>query len=461
MREKLASRIGFIFLSAGCAIGLGNVWRFPYIVGQNGGGWFVVLYLVCLALVGLPILAMEFAAGRAAQRSIVRMHETLTPTKRGWRVHSFAGLIGNVSLMMFYTTVTGWMAIYFVKTASGSFAGLSTDQVGAAFGGLLGEPLTMTAAMLAVTAAAVIVTSAGLQKGVERVTKVMMLLLLALIVILAVNSIWLDARDGDPSGLRFYLVPDFARMRSVGIAKVVVEAMNHAFFTLSLGIGSMAIFGSYIGRDRTLLGESLHVGILDTLVALSAGLIIIPACFAFGVEPGQGPGLIFVTLPNVFNAMPGGRAWGTVFFVFMSFAALTTVLAVFENILACLRDLTGFSRRKASVVTGVGLAVLAVPCILGFNVWAGFKPFGEGTCVLDLEDFVVSTLLLPLGGLAFALYCCHRYGWGWKNFLAEVNAGSGPKFPEGLRVYCAYVLPTLISVIFALGLAARFGLVTI
>ncbi|MDE3274527.1 MAG: sodium-dependent transporter, partial [Verrucomicrobiota bacterium] len=328
---------------------------------------------------------------------------------------------------------------------------------GAAFGGMLGDPWTMVAAMLAATAAATCVCVAGLQKGVERVTKGLMLCLLALIVVLAANSVWLDAKNSGSAGLKFYLVPDFARMKSVGVVKVVVEAMNHAFFTLSLGIGSMSIFGSYIGRDRALLGETLHVCLLDTLVAVSAGLIIIPACFAYGVHPGQGPGLIFTTLPNVFNDMPLGRLWGSLFFVFMSCAALTTVIAVFENILACLMDAFGWSRRRAGLVTGGALVFLALPCLLGFNVWGAFQPFGAGSCVLDLEDFLVSNLILPIGGISFALYCSHRFGWGWRNFLAEANTGRGPRVPSALRVYCAYVLPAIVVALFILGLVDRFA----
>ena len=455
-REKLASRIGFIFLSAGCAIGLGNVWRFPYIAGQNGGGAFVALYLVALALIGLPALLMEFTAGRGAQRSIARLHETLTPTKKAWRIHGVVGFIGNLLLMMFYTTVTGWMLIYFVRMCRGTFTGLTPEGVGTAFGSMLGDPLTMGVAMAIVTIASTIICAIGLQKGVERVTKWLMLCLLVLIVILAINSIYLDAHNTGLKGLSFYLVPDFARMKSVGIIKVITEAMNHAFFTLSIGIGAMSIFGSYIGRDRTLLGETLHVCVLDTLVAISAGLIIIPACFAYGVHPDQGPGLIFTTLPNVFNDMPLGRLWGSLFFVFMSCAALTTVIAVFENIIACLIDYFNWSRRTAAIFTGTLLYFLALPCIFGFNAWSAFHPLGGTSCVLDLEDFLVSNLILPLGGIAFALYCSHRFGWGWKNFLAEANAGRGPKFPNAFRIYCAYILPTFVAFIFILGLIDKF-----
>ena len=454
MREKLASRLGFILLSAGCAIGIGNVWRFPYVTGQSGGGWFVLVYLFFLAVLGIPVLTMEFAAGRAAQRSIARLHETLTPERRVWRAHGVAGLVGNVLLMMFYTTVAGWMVLYFLKTTSGSFAGMTPDQIGAAFGGVLADPWQQASAMVGVCVGAAAVCAVGLQKGLERVTKWMMLALLALIVVLAANSALLD---GAGKGLRFYLLPDFARMRSVGITTVVVNAMNQAFFTLSLGIGAMAIFGSYIGRGRTLLGEAVNVAVLDTAVALSAGLVIIPACFAYGVEPGQGPGLVFVTLPNVFNHMPGGRFWGALFFLFLCFAALSTVLAVFETVIACIRDYTGWSRRRTCAAVAVLMPLLSLPCVLGFNVWAGFQPFGKGSNVLDLEDFVVSDLLLPLGALAFALYCGHRFGWGWKNFVDETNAGSGLRLPTGLRWYCGYVLPVVVATVFVLGLVRRFS----
>ena len=454
MREKLASRLGFILLSAGCAIGIGNVWRFPYVTGQSGGGWFVLIYLFFLALLGIPVLVMEFAVGRAAQRSIVRAHAELTPERKAWRIHGVVGLVGNVLLMMFYTTVTGWMALYFLKMAGGDFAGMTPDEIGAAFGGVLSDPLQQACATAGVCIGSVTVCAFGLQRGLERVTKVMMLALLVLIAILAVNSICLE---GAGEGLRFYLVPDFARMKSVGILTVIANAMNQAFFTLSIGIGTMSIFGSYIGRERTLFGEAVNVTALDTLVALCAGFIIIPACFAYGVEPGQGPGLIFVTLPNVFNYMSHGRFWGSVFFLFMIFAALSTVLAVFEAVIACLRDYTGWSRVRTSAVLAVAMPLLSLPCVLGFNAWSGFTPFGEGTNVLDLEDFVVSNLLLPIGSLCFALYCCHRFGWGWEKFLAEANVGTGLRFPTWARWYCAWVLPVIIVVIFVLGLVRRFS----
>ena len=453
MREKLASRLGFILLSAGCAIGLGNVWRFPYVAGKSGGGLFVLAYLASLALLGIPVLVMEFAAGRAAGRSIAKMHEALVPEKKAWRLHGVGGFIGCLVLMMFYTVVTGWMLIYFCRMAAGSFSGLDAPGVGAAFGAMLGEPLTMHAAAVAVIAISTVVCAAGLQRGLERVTKILMVCLLALIVVLAVRSLMLP---GAGKGVAFYLVPDFATVREIGVVRVMAEAMNQSFFSLSLGIGSMAIFGSYIGRRHALLGEAVNVAVLDTGMAIAAGLIIIPACFSFGIEPGQGPGLVFVTLPNVFNSMPLGRLWGSLFFLFMSFAALTTVLAVFENVVACVMDYTGFGRRRACRACGVALVILSIPCVLGFNVWSSFKPFGEGSCVLDLEDFMVSDILLPLGAIAFAVFCCHRYGWGWEKFLAEANAGEGRRFPSWLRLYCAYVVPLVVFAIFVLGLLRRF-----
>ena len=464
MREKFATRLGFIFLSAGSAIGLGNVWRFPSVAGQNGGAWFVAMYLLSLLLIGLPVLVMEFAVGRAAQRSIVRSHETITPQKPLWRIHGVAGLLGCTMLMMFYTTVTGWMCIYFVKSAPGAFEGMTSEAVGAEFPKMLASSIPMSAAMLAVTLFSAAVCSVGLRRGVERVTKWMMVCLLALIVVLAANSIVIDARNTGGAGVKFFLMPDFGKVQAVGLAKVVAAAMNQAFFTLSLGVGSMLVFGSYIGRERSLLGEGMHVGLLDTVVAISAGLIVIPACFAHGVNPGTGPGLIFVTLPNVFLHMPLGRLWGSLFFLFMCFAALTTVVAVFEAILACLMELFGWSRLKAGILTGLGVSALSLPCVLGFNVWSAFHPLGADSCVLDLEDFVVSNILLPLGGVAFALYCSHRFGWGWKGFVEEANEGDGLKIPVGrsfaataARLYCAYALPVLVLLVFVLGMVDKFG----
>ena len=454
-REKLATRLGFIFLSAGCAIGLGNVWRFPYVVGQNGGGWFVLLYLAFLAFLAVPVLVMEFATGRAAQSSIAGLHAALTPEKPAWRLHGVFGSLGNLLLMMFYSTVTGWMVIYFCRTASGSFVGLSPAQVGAAFGGMLADPRTMALAMLGVVLGSAAVCAVGLQKGVERVSKVLMAGLLVLIVALAVRSLFLD---GAGKGVAFYLIPDTARLCETGVLKVVTEAMNQAFFTLSLGIGAMSIFGSYIDRQRTLLGEALNVAALDTFVALAAGFIILPACFAFDVAPGSGPGLVFVTLPNVFNQMSGGRFWGALFFLFLSCAALTTVLAVFETILACLCDYTGLSRRKGCAVLAVAVSLLSLPCVFGFNLWSSFHPLGGESNVLDLEDFVVSNVLLPLGAISFVLYATRRFGWGWRNFRAEANAGDGPSIGDHplLRLYCGWIVPAVVAFLFVTGLASRF-----
>lgn len=448
-RERLATRLGFIFLSAGCAIGLGNVWRFPYVVGQNGGGWFVILYLAFLALLAIPVLVMEFATGRAAQRSIAGLHAAVTPDKPIWRWHGVAGSLGNLILMMFYTTVTAWMVVYFGKSVMGT---ANAEY----FPTMLNSPGVVSATMIGVSLGAAGVCALGLQKGVESVSKFLMAGLLLLIVVLAAHSLMLE---GASEGVEFYLVPDFARMRSAGVGKVVVEAMNQAFFTLSLGIGAMAIFGSYIRRERTLLGEALNVAFLDTFVALVSGLIIMPACFAFNVEPGAGPGLIFVTLPKVFASMPFGRLWSSLFFLFMSFAALTTVLAVFETILACLCDYTGWSRRRGCVVLAIAVPILSLPCVLGFNLLEHIQPLGEDSCILDLEDFIVSNLLLPLGAIAFMLYTGHRFGWGWKGALAEANAGVGPKIPDSriLRLYCAYVLPTIVFVVFAIGLYNKFA----
>ena len=450
-RERLASRLGFILLSAACAIGIGNVWRFPYVAGKCGGGWFVLFYLVSLLALGIPVLMMEFACGRAAQRSIAKLHSVLTPSKPAWGVHGALGSAGLFILMMFYTVVTGWMALYFLKAAGGAFQRASDFET--LFGAALAAPGAMTAATLVVIWAAVVVCAIGLKNGLERVNKWMMLALLALIAVLAFRSLTLD---GAAEGAKFYLVPDWSRVREAGVMTVIVEAMNQAFFTLSLGIGSMAIFGSYIGKDHSLLKESLYVAALDTLVALAAGLIVIPACFAFHVAPGKGPGLVFVTLPQVFRGMTLGRVWGTLFFLFMTFAAFSTVLAVFEGIIASIRDYTGWGRRKASLALGAAISVMALPAILGYNAWSAFHPLGGGSTILDFEDFVVSNILLPLGGLAFALYSAHGFGWGWDAFARECDSGRGVKVPRFARGYCRWVLPALIVALVALGLVDRF-----
>ena len=452
-RERLGSRLGFILLSAGCAIGVGNVWKFPWMVGQYGGGAFVLFYVTFLLILGLPIMTMEFAVGRASQKSPVRAYQVLEKPGSRWHIHGYLAMIGNYLLMMFYTTVCGWMLHYFYLTAAGRFVGATTEQVGAVFGEMLSRPGVMAGCMIAVVVIGFLINSFGLQGGLERVTKVMMIALLAIMVVLAVNSI---RTPGSGEGLRFYLIPDFGRMAETGVANVVVGAMNQAFFTLSLGIGAMAIFGSYIGKGRALMGEAVNVAVLDTFVAFTAGLIIFPACFAFNVSPDSGPNLIFVTLPNIFNHMAGGRLWGSLFFVFMAFAAFSTVLAVFENIMSCCMDLTGWSRKKTAAINIVLMILLSLPCVLGFNVWSGFQPFGPGSNVLDLEDFLVSNLWLPLGSLVYLLFCTSRYGWGWKNFQNEANDGGGIKVRDGIRFYVSYILPLIVLVIFVLGIRDKF-----
>lgn len=448
-REQLGSRLGFILLSAGCAIGIGNVWKFPYMVGQYGGGAFVLIYLFFLVILGIPVMTMEFAMGRAGQRSPARLYQQLEPKGSKWHLHGYVAMAGNYILMMFYTSVAGWMLDYFVRTAGGQFVGADTDGVAAQFSQMLGDPLRITLFMGIIVVVGFLVCSFSLQKGLERITKWMMVALLVIMVVLAINSV---CTAGGSQGLRFYLVPDLARMKKVGIGNVVAGAMNQAFFTLSLGIGAMAIFGSYIGKERALMGESARVAALDTLVALCSGLIIFPACFAYGVQPDSGPSLIFITLPNIFNHMPLGRVWGSLFFVFMSFAAFSTVLGVFENIVSCTMDLSGWSRKKACLFNGILMLLLSMPCVLGFNVLSKFQPLGPGTGVLDLEDFVVSNLLLPLGSLIFIFFCTSRYGWGWKNFTKEANAGKGLKVQRWMRGYMCYVLPVLVAVILVLGL---------
>lgn len=452
-REKLGSRLGFILLSAGCAIGVGNVWKFPWMVGQYGGGAFVVFYVLFLIILGLPIMTMEFAVGRASQKSPVRAYQELEKPGTKWHIHGYLAMIGNYLLMMFYTTVCGWMLHYFYLTATGKFVGASTEQVGAAFPEMLSQPLVMTGWMIVVVIVGFAINSFGLQGGLERVTKVMMIALLAIMVVLAINSVM---TEGSGEGLKFYLIPDLGRMMESGPINVIVGAMNQSFFTLSLGIGAMAIFGSYIGKGRALLGEAVNVAILDTFVAFTAGLIIFPACFAFGVSPDSGPNLIFVTLPNIFNHMALGRLWGSLFFVFMAFAAFSTVLAVFENIMSCCMDLTGWSRKKVALFNTVLMIVLSLPCVLGYNIWSGFQPFGEGSAVLDLEDFLVSNIWLPLGSLVYLLFCTTRYGWGWKNFKEEANEGGGMKVRDGIRFYVSYILPLIVLVIFVLGIKDKF-----
>ena len=452
-REYFSSRLGFILISAGCAIGLGNVWRFPYIVGKYGGAAFVLVYLLFLLILGLPIMVMEFSVGRASKASAALSFDRLEPKGTKWHWYKFGAMAGNYLLMMFYTTIGGWMVQYFIKMVSGRVEGLNTEEVSGVFSEMLAQPGTMTAYMIFVVVACFLICGIGFQKGVEKITKVMMLLLLGLMFLLAIRSVTLPNAG---NGLRFYLYPDFHKLVEYGLFESIFAAMGQAFFTLSLGIGAIAIFGSYIGKERSLTGEAVCVTLLDTFVAFIAGLIIFPACFAYGVDPGQGPSLIFITLPNVFNSMSGGRIWGTLFFLFMIFAAASTVIAVFENIISFAIDLTGCSRKKAVLVNTIAMILLSLPCVLGFNLWSGFAPFGAGSNVLDLEDFIVSNNLLPLGSLIYLLFCTSRYGWGWKNFLAEADAGSGLKFPKWARIYVSYVLPLIVLFIFVQGYISKF-----
>lgn len=452
-REHFSSRLGFILISAGCAIGLGNVWRFPYIVGQYGGAAFVLIYILFLVILGMPIMAMEFAVGRASQKSAARSFHVLEPKGTKWHIAGWSAMAGNYILMMFYTTVGGWMLAYIYKTITGEFEGLDAEGVGNVFNSMLGNAGEMMTWMLIIVIIGFAVCAIGLQKGVEKITKAMMLALLGIMIVLCINSILLD---NSSEGLKFYIVPDFGKMLDYGIWNVVYAAMSQAFFTLSLGIGAMAIFGSYISRDRSLMGESINICILDTCVAFMAGLIIFPACFSFGVNPGEGPGLVFVTLPNIFNQMAGGKIWGTLFFVFMTFAALSTIIAVFENTVSFMIDLKGWSRKKSVIFNGILIAVLSIPCVLGFNVWSGFAPFGGTSTIQDLEDFIVSSNLLPLGSLAYLLFCVSKHGWGWENFIKEVDAGKGIKFPKWAKGYLKYVLPIIVIIIFVMGYYSKF-----
>lgn len=448
-REKFKSRLGFLLLSAGCAIGIGNVWRFPYVVGANGGGAFVLFYLLFLVIMGVPVLSMEFAVGRASRKSPVKAYQELEKPGQKWHLHGYVALFGNYMLMMFYTTVAGWMLYYFYSFFTGRFEGETTEGVQAVFGEMMASPGVNVFWMMLVVVIGIFVCSIGLQKGVERITKPMMIGLLSLMVILAVRGATLD---GGLDGLKFYLLPDFAKMAEVGIGNVIVAAMNQSFFTLSLGIGAMAIFGSYLEKNHTLLGESVNVAILDTFVAIVAGLIIFPACFAFGVNPDSGPRLIFLTLPNVFIHMIGGRLWGTLFFLFMSFAAFSTVIAVFENIIACGMELWQIERKKAAWMNVVLIILLSLPCALGSNVLSWIQPLGEGTGILDLEDFIVSNLLLPLGSLVYLVFCTWRYGWGFEKYQSEANAGTGLKVPNWCRFYVTYILPLMIVGLFLQGI---------
>ena len=448
-RETFGSRLGFILVSAGCAVGLGNVWKFPYMTGKYGGAAFILIYLGFLVLLGLPILVSEFAVGRSSRLSTARAFHKLEPEGSNFHKYSYMGMIGNYMLMMFYTMVAGWMMYYCYVMATGKLSGASSEEVSRFFSNLMTSTGTMTGWMIAAVLLAFGVCSLGLKNGIERITKVMMICLLALIVVLAVHSVTLD---GAMEGVKFYLVPNLDNIREAGIGNVIFGALSQAFFTLSIGIGAMEIFGSYMGKERTLAGESINILTLDTFVALMAGLIIIPACFAFNVEPGAGPGLVFITLPNVFNQMAGGRLWGALFFLFMSFAALSTVIAVFENILSFAMDLWGWKRNKAVAFNIVLIIILSMPAILGFGPWSGIQILGEGTTIMDLEDFIISNNILPLGSVIFVIFCTSKNGWGWKNFLREANTGKGIKITNWMKWYFLFVLPILIVVILIQGL---------
>ncbi len=447
-RETLGSRLGFIFLSAGCAIGLGNVWRFPYITGRYGGAAFVLFYILFLVILGLPVMVMELSIGRASKQNIGLAYKTLQPKGTKWHLFGPVAILGNYVLMFFYTTISGWLLAYLFHMAKGDFVGLDTAGVGGFFGNMLASPAMMIFWMVLATVLGFIPVGMGLQNGVEKITKYMMMGLLALIVVLAINSITLK---GGSEGLKFYLLPDFARMREIGTFEAIYAAMGQAFFTLSLGIGSISIFGSYIDKQYSLTGEAVRIIGLDTFIALASGLIIFPAAFAFGVKPDAGPPLLFVTLPNIFNQMGGGRIWGTLFFLFMGFAALSTLIAVFENIVSYWIDVHQVSRKKATIINCVVIIALSLPCLLGFNVLSHIQPMGPGSGILDLEDFIVSSTLLPFGSLFITLFCTSRYGWGWDNFIKEADTGTGLKFPKALKYYFKWILPAIVLVLFLKG----------
>jgi NSS family neurotransmitter:Na+ symporter len=448
-REKFGSRIGFLLISAGCAIGIGNVWRFPYVVGQNGGGAFVLIYLLFLAILGVPVLTMEYAIGRASGSSIIKAYNVLEPKGSKWHIAGPILTLGNYILMMFYTVVSGWMIYYFFSYCKGDIVSFDTAAVTNHFNVMLQRPGLMAFWMAVSIIFGMVVCSLGLQNGVEKITKTMMICLLAIMVVLAVRSTMLK---GGMEGVSFYLKPDTAKIQEVGLLNIIVSAMNQAFFTLSIGFGSMMIFGSYLSKDRRLLGESISVAVLDTFVAIVSGLIIFPSCFAYGIEPDSGPSLIFITLPNVFNSMPFGRVCGALFFLFMSFASLSTVIGVFENINACTMDFFGCSRKKSCAVNFFIILIGSIPCVLGYNLWSSFAPFGEGTTVLDLEDYIVSNLMLPIGSFFTVLFCTVRYGWGFDKFFEEVNMGKGMKFPKCMRFYCKFILPLIIICIVVRGI---------
>lgn len=445
-RERFSSRLGFILISAGCAIGLGNVWRFPYIAGQNGGAAFVLLYLFFLVILGVPIMVCELAVGRASKKSIAKSFQVLEPRGTYWHLHAWTGILGNYVIMMFYTIITGWMFAYFVRMVRGEFVGKDFTAISAIYTALTGDGWEMFLWTAVTVVLGFGVCSLGLQNGVEKITKWMMICLLGLLGVLAFRSVTLP---GASEGLKFYLMPDFQKMLDVGVSKVVTAAVGQAFFTLSIGLGSMAIFGSYIGKERGLCGESVTIILLDTMVALVSGLIVFPTCYAFGVNPGEGPGLVFVTLPNIFNSMAGGRVWGSLFFIFMIFAALSSVIGIFQNIIAFAEDMWGWSVKKASLVNGIIVLISTLPGIFGKTIWSHVRPLGME--IMDFEDFIVSQNLMPLGALVYVLFCTSRYGWGWEKFIGETNTGAGIQFPKWMRQYMKFVIPLIILYLFAQG----------
>ena len=452
-RETFGSRLGFILVSAGCAVGIGNVWKFPYMCGQFGGAAFILIYLVFLLIMGIPVMVCEFGVGRASRHSVAAAYETLEPQGTKWHITKWIGIIGCYFLMMFYTTVGGWMLYYCVRSFSGDFVGADMETVSAGFSDMLGNMPLMTFWTILICIFGFGVCAFGIQKGIEKVSKFMMTALLLIMIVLAIHSVMMK---GAGAGIRFYLIPDFRQMAEIGIGNVIFGAMSQAFFTLSIGIGAMLIFGSYMEKDQRLFGEAVNITVLDTVVALMAGFIIIPACFAYGIEPGAGPSLIFITIPNIFAQVAGGRVWGGLFFLFLSFAAFTTLVAVFENIISFDMDLFGWSRKKSTLVSLILIIILSMPCVMGFNVLAGFTPLGEGSTIMDLEDFIVSNNLLPLGSLGYVLFCTKKNGWGWNHFLEEINQGEGWKFPSGIKGYMSYGLPLLIIIIYLKGYYDKF-----
>ena len=452
-RETFGSRLGFILVSAGCAVGIGNVWKFPYMCGQFGGAAFILIYLVFLLIMGIPVMVCEFGVGRASRHSVAAAYETLEPQGTKWHITKWIGIIGCYFLMMFYTTVGGWMLYYCVRSFSGDFVGADMETVSAGFSDMLGNMPLMTFWTILICIIGFGVCAFGIQKGIEKVSKFMMTALLLIMIVLAIHSVMMK---GAGAGIRFYLIPDFRQMAEIGIGNVIFGAMSQAFFTLSIGIGAMLIFGSYMEKDQRLFGEAVNITVLDTIVALMAGFIIIPACFAYGIEPGAGPSLIFITIPNIFAQVAGGRVWGGLFFLFLSFAAFTTLVAVFENIISFDMDLFGWSRKKSTLVSLILIIILSMPCVMGFNVLAGFTPLGEGSTIMDLEDFIVSNNLLPLGSLGYVLFCTKKNGWGWNHFLGEINQGEGWKFPSGIKGYMSYGLPLLIIIIYLKGYYDKF-----